>query len=249
MPIARDISALKQRLDSYFWRNRSPEMSLLNAVLSERFSKFEGVAVVGGLARDFARKGRAGFRSDVDLVISAPAGEVSVVANNLNAEANRFGGYRAKVGIWKIDFWALEMTWAAQYAGVPVSHLKDITHCTFFDWDAIVYDLWNRKIFCDTDYLDRLRAEILDVNLRETPSLEGNLLRAMRRIVLWNVRSGPDLRAFIQDHLDNDILFRIQVKEAKLYPLAVSTMWPDAESAKQALLEGNKNGAQMKLDL
>jgi len=249
MPIAPDLYALKQRLDSYFWRNRSPEMKLLKDVLSEHFSRFERVAVVGGLVRDFAREGRAGFRSDVDLVINAPAHEVAAVAKVLGAEANRFGGYGAKVGVWKIDFWALETTWAARHAGVRVSHLEDITRCTFFDWDAIAYDLKNRSVLCDAGYLDRLRGSTLDVNLRPTPSLEGNLLRAMRRLVLWRLRSGPVLRKFIEDHLDGPVFKNIQMKETRIYPMAVSTMWVDVDSARKALFDFEDSQDQLGLDL
>jgi len=247
MPLAPDLSSLKQRLDSYFWRNRSPEMKLLNGILAEHFSRFERVAVVGGLARDFARAGRAGFRSDVDLVVEAPADEVAAVAETLGAKANRFGGYGAKVGVWKIDFWALETTWAARHAGVSVSSLEDITRCTFFDCDAIAYDLRRRRVMCDAGYLDRLRRGALDVNLRPTPSPEGNLLRSMRRLVLWRLHSGPKLRQFIDEHLNETTFKHIQTTEAGLYSLAVSATWPDAWAARRALL--GSEGAEEQLSL
>ena len=244
MPIAPDLSALKQRLDSFFWRNQSPEMRLLKDILSEHFSQFESVAVVGGLVRDFAREGRVGFRSDVDLVINTPAHEVAAVANILGARANRFGGYGAKIGVWRIDFWALETTWAAQSAGIPVSDLKDITRCTFFDWDAIAYDLRDRSVLCDASYLDRLRLGILEVSLYPTPSLEGNLLRAMRRLVLWKLRPGPVLMKFIVENLNERVFNNIQRKELELYPSSVSSMWTDVESARRDLLEFDRYPAQ-----
>ena len=236
MPLAPDLSALKRRLDRYFWGNRSPEMRQLNGIFSEHFSRFDRVAVVGGLVRDFARAGRAGFRSDVDLVIEAPANEVAAVAQALGGQANRFGGYGVKSGAWKIDFWALETTWAARHAGVQVSGLEDITRCTFFDWDAIAYDLRTRRVVCDRDYLDRIQRGALDVNLRSTPSPDGNLLRAIRRLVLWKIRPGPTLRQFIDEHLDEAAFDSVRATEARLYPLAVSGMWPDVTSARMALL-------------
>lgn len=249
MPIASDLPALKQRLDSYFWRNRSPEMKRLKDVLSNHFLRFEHVAVVGGLVRDFAREGRNGFRSDVDLVVDAPAHEVAMVAKSLDAKANRFGGFGTKIGIWKIDFWSLETTWAARHAGVQVSHLEDITRCTFFDWDAIAYDLHTRSLLCDAGYLDRLRGGTLDINLCLTPSVEGNLLRAMRRLVLWRLRPGPILREFIENRLDRSVFANIQSKEAELYSSTVSTMWEDVDSAKRTLLDREDGQEQLDLEL
>lgn len=247
MPLAPNLFALKRRLDRYFWQNRSAEMALLNQVFDEHFLRFDRVAVVGGLVRDFAREGRAGFRSDVDLVIEASAASVAEVAERLGGTSNRFGGHGVKVGAWKIDFWALETTWAARHAGVAVSRLEDITKCTFFDSDAVAYDLRTRRVLCSPSYLDRLAGAELDVNLGATPSPQGNLLRSMRRLVLWRYRSGPGLRRFIEEHLDEDNFQAVRAAEAKLFSLPVSTTWSNAASARRALLADERDPLQLLL--
>ncbi|WP_216076156.1 hypothetical protein, partial [Acinetobacter baumannii] len=61
--------------------------------------------------------------------------------------------------------------------------LEDVLLGTFFDWDAIAYDLWERKLICSDDYLERIRAKRLDINLQPNPSPMGNLVRAIRRLV------------------------------------------------------------------
>lgn len=252
MPIAPDLSALKRRLDRYFWANRSAEMTLLNQLLTAHFGTFDRVAVIGGLVRDFAREGRAGFRSDVDLVIDASAGRVAEVAKKLGAAPNRFGGYGFRGGPWRIDFWALETTWAARHAGVPVVRLDDVIRCTFFDWDAIAYDLQAKRLICSQNYLDRIRRGALDINLRPTPSPEGNLLRSMRRLVLWRLYPGPALRSFIEEHLDELTFRAIQIKECQIYPSSVTSIWKNAEAARQELLEDGQRRylhRQFKLDV
>lgn len=252
MPVAPDLSALKRRLDRYFWANRSAEMALLQQLLTAHFGVFDRVAVIGGLVRDFAREGRAGFRSDIDLAIEAPAGEVAELANRLGATPNRFGGYGFRGGPWPIDFWALETTWAARHGGISLTRLEDIIQCTFFDWDAIAYDLRMRRLICSRDYLSRIRRGALDINLRLTPSLQGNLLRSMRRLVLWQVQTGPTLRAFIEENLDEDTFRSIQATEVRLFPYPVTSAWENAQAARKALLGDKQRDAffnQFELDL
>ena len=249
MPIAPNKFALKRRLDRYFWSNDTSEMVFLHRVLEDRFATFDRIAVIGGLVRDFAHEGRAGFRSDLDLVIDAPADRVAALASELGASSNRFGGFGCKQGPWKIDFWALETTWASRH--VPVQRLEDIVNCTFFDWDAIAYDLNERRLICSDNYLGLIRGRTLDINLLPNPSPMGNLVRAVRRLVLWNVLAGPSLKHFISEHLDDAGLHFVQEKESELYASPVSTRWNSADEARSALLSDahRRNAVQFELRL
>ena len=213
-------------------------MARLQSTLDLHFRSFERVAVIGGIVRDFAREGRSEFRSDVDIVIDAPAADVARLAKQLRATSNRFGGYGCKEGPWKIDFWALETTWAKQH--VPIRKLEDVVSCTFFDLDAVAYDLWERRLICANDYLDRVRQQTLDINLRPTPSPLGNLVRAIRRVALWRVKPGPKLRAFIEESLDDDALNFVQHKEKELFSYHVSSAWQTAEEARSYLLHDSR---------
>ncbi len=247
MPIAPNNLALKRRLDRYFWANDTGEMIFLRQVLKDRFTAFDRVAVIGGLVRDFAHEGRTGFRSDLDLVIDAPADHVAALAAALSATSNRFGGFGCKLGPWKIDFWALETTWAHRH--VPVQTLEDIVACTFFDWDAIAYDLKKRRLICSENYLDHIRKKTLDINLLPNPSPMGNLVRAVRRLVGWKVQAGPSLRHFISEHLDEAALRFMHAKETELYASPVSTRWTTADEARVALLSTDVGTDEAQLEL
>ena len=249
MPIAPNNLALKRRLDRYFWANDTGEMVFLRQVLEDRFIAFDRIAVIGGLVRDFAHEGRAGFRSDLDLVIDAPADRVAALAAELGATSNRFGGFGCRQGPWKIDFWALETTWARRH--VPVQRLEDIVTCTFFDWDAIAYDLKGRRLICADNYLGRIRKRTLDINLLPNPSPMGNLVRAVRRLVLWKVQAGPTLQRFISEYLDEAALRFIHAKEVELYDSPISSRWNTADEARRVLLSNARgcNGAQFELHL
>lgn len=247
MSTAPNNFALKRRLDRYFWANETGEMVFLRQVIEARFAQFDRIAVIGGLVRDFAHEGRAGFRSDLDLVIDAPADRVAALAAQLGATPNRFGGYGCKQGPWKIDFWALETTWARRH--VSVQKLEDIVSCTFFDWDAIAYDLKARRLICSDKYLDLIRKKTLDINLLPNPSPMGNLVRAVRRLVLWKVQPGPSLQRFISEHLDEEALRFIRAKEAEIYTSQVSIRWNTADEAKAALLSDGRSQSKAQLDL
>lgn len=249
MSTAPNNLALKKRLDRYFWSNNTGEMLFLRRLLDEHFLEFERVAVIGGLVRDFAYEGRSSFHSDIDLVIDAPQEGVAQLAGILNATPNRFGGFCTKQGHWKIDFWALESTWARKH--VPIESLEDIVSCTFFDWDAIAYDLKKRKLICPEDYLSRIRNKTLDINLLPNPSPLGNLVRAVRRLMIWEAQPGPLLKQFIRQHLDDSTLQHIQSKEVELYTYAVSTHWKTADEAKSAIfsIANGRNDVQSELIL
>jgi hypothetical protein len=222
-------------------------MEHLQITLAKHFRAFERVAVIGGLVRDFAREGRSGFRSDVDLVIDGPDEEVARLAKHLRATPNRFGGYGYKEGPWKIDFWALSTTWGRHH--VPVQRLEDVVSCTFFDWDAVAYDLWEKKLICAGGYLECIRQRTLDINLRPNPSPMGNLVRAMRRLVLWQVRPGPGLKGFIDEYLDEGALRFVQAKENELFSHSVSTCWCTAEEARNFLLRDEQRTYCSQLEL
>ena len=229
MPVASDLYSLKRRLDRYFWHNDSPELVRLRHVLDKYFFDFD-IVVIGGLVRDFAREGRAAFRSDVDLVIDAREAEVALLAEMLNARRNRFGGFGYYCQPWKIDFWALEATWAAKTGHVRVLQWEDLIKCTFFDWDAAVYNLSNRRVICDTSYLDKIRKQELEINLRPNPSVLGNLLRAVRRLILWNLKPGPRLWSFMKETLSDETFAAIKRLEFAEHPHTVMRHFADADA-------------------
>lgn len=217
MSVAINEDVLKRRIDDYLWRDRSTVVAVLRLLLKEHFLSFDRVAVIGGMVRDFARAGQRGFKSDVDLVVDAPAKSVEELAGRLNAKPNRFGGYSYVTDRWKIDFWALRATWAYTEGHASINRLEDVTNCTFFDWDAVLYDLKRRQVVCSPTYLDLLRNKAIEINLLPTPSINGNLLRAVRRILLWDLEPGPALGSFIMQHLTASSFAEIARTDRAIY--------------------------------
>jgi len=245
LSVARDRRVLKGRLDRFVWENATPEAILLRRLLSEHFMQFDGVGIIGGLVRDFALGGRYAFKSDLDLVIQDDPRKVAELASRVGAVANRFGGYGYSEGPWKIDFWALQNTWAATAGHVAVRSLADVVQCTFFDWDAVVYDLHERRVVCDKTYFQRIHSRRLEISLRSNPGEMGNLLRAARRIIRWHLTPGPVLTRFIAERLDDETFTLLKATERRKYGNRTLDAFTSAAQLRSALLEGPR--AQLEL--
>lgn len=125
----------------------------------------------------------------------------------------------------------MESTWAFRNNLIKVSSLEDVINCTFFDWDSVAYDLKNRRVICSENYLEKIRSNILEINLLPNPSPLGNLLRAVRRLILWKARAGKVLTRFIKENLDEPALSYIKKKELELYKNPVSLEWKNVSDA------------------
>lgn len=216
MRIARDEKLLKRRVDDYLWRDQSKTVQALRHALNEHFSDFKNVSIFGGMIRDLARGGKSAFNSDVDLVIDAPAYEVHKLAIRLSAKSNSFGGYGFSTERWKIDFWALETTWSLRQGYVRATSIDELLQGTFFDWDAVHYDINERRIYAQEGYLQKLKSRTLGVNVLETPSAVGNAVRAIRRVISWDVRVTATLFSFIEVVVrDNGIEALVEFEKKK----------------------------------
>lgn len=255
MAAAHDLRGVRRRLSDFLEReDRSRRSVTLRRILKEQFLCFDRVAVVGGMVRDFARHGAAAFCSDVDLVIEAPVSDIARLAARVGAYPNRFGGYAWVAGGWKIDFWALETTWALREGHVDVSRIEDVTRCVFFDGDAIAYELRSRTLICAPDYLSRVVGHRMDLVLASTPSVEGNLLRSLRRIAFWQIAAGPALQRFIDDYLTEESFEKIAATERRLYTRRVTHEYPSVEAIRHrvnsiARHSETEIGAPIQMDL
>lgn len=254
MITARDERTLKRRVDDYLWRDKSKTVLALRQFLVEEFGDFEKVSIFGGMIRDIARGGKRGFRSDVDLVIDAPADQVKELAEKLAAKPNLFGGFGHTSTRWQIDFWALETTWAHRHGHINASSVDDLMEGTFFDWDAAHYDIKSRKIYTQCGYLERLRSRTLGVNLAKTPSAVGNAVRAVRRVLLWDLKASQSLLDFVDQVVSDEGMEALSHYEKRKYQRSVCEIYAERSRLLEALAAGNSKahsllGSPRQLDL
>jgi len=241
---ASNLKVVERRAQKYLFDDAEPALLELRRFLADNILNVGRAGILGGLIRELARIGKVGFRSDVDLVIDAPKAHVSELAARLGAKRNRFGGYSFRHPLWKFDFWSLETTWALRRGHITVGNLDEVTRCTFFDCDAVFFDLVSKRVSANDDYLARLRSKVLEINLLPNPSPDGNLVRAVRRLVYWDFLPGPVLREFLEEQINERRLEKVIRVEQGLYGRSVAEYFGTAKKLKDALLNGRYEGAR-----
>lgn len=163
------------------------------------------IVLVGGMLRDLALFGNAGFKSDLDFVI-APYDLAAFEKHmkSIGARTNRFGGYALPLRKWQVDVWPLERTWAHVEGHAKVRTIGDLRNATFFKCDAIVYDLDNRNLRTQAGYFRDLDQKVLEINLRPNPNPKGNAVRAIRYALTKGFRWGPQLSEFLAEVIDDE---------------------------------------------
>lgn len=198
---------MERQLESrvhYFFRSRYRGRKDVHVVLKD-LRKHGRLVLVGGMLRDLALFGNAGFRSDLDFVISPyDLGSFEKYMESIGARLNRFGGYALPSRKWQIDVWPLERTWAHVAGHTRVRTVGDLRSVTFFRCDAILYDLDYRKLITAPDYFGDLYNRVLEINLRPNPNPKGNAVRAFRYALMKGFRWGPQLSEFVDEVLEHE---------------------------------------------
>lgn len=188
---------LSDKVSRFFY-----EESLNNRALSlimNKANSFDSSSVYafGGVVRDIELQNTP---SDIDLVFNGDRNEFNLLLEDLNGERltkNKFGGFRIKTNRLDIDFWHFEDTWAFSNDKVENvnNSIDNILLTTFFNWDAILFDLKKQDIICGNYYYYNLNSRYLDINLSDNPNYIGSFSRIIKNIFHNNA-----------NHLSHDIL-------------------------------------------
>jgi hypothetical protein len=138
------------------------------------------VVLFGGAVRDIALHGNREFPADIDIVLdnaSVPA--LAREMERWGANRNKFGGYRFCTPKWRFDVWRLSDTWAIRQGHVSDQSIEALLRTTFFDWDAVAYEVVTRRLYAADGYFARLASRVVDMNLEENPNPRGIACRAL----------------------------------------------------------------------
>ena len=200
--VATDLSSLRGRVNHFL---ASPSHGRSNVLkVLKKVGETGQVLIFGGFLRDLALSGSRDFASDIDAVVAGcDSTELSHTLSrmNLSPTRNKFGGYRLSVGRWKLDLWCLETTWAFRHGHVEEPSPTNLVKTTFFDWDAITFDLESQNFLCLDDYLTRLHDRVLDINLSANPNPIGNIVKAFRYCEKYDAALSSRLARYICDQL------------------------------------------------
>ena len=208
--------AMERRLNYFFREKRQRREEIQGVVV--KLQEFGPVVVIGGMIRDLALAGTREFGSDVDFVVKpTEINEFQAFMAEQLAERNRFGGYKLHGGHWRIDVWPLQKTWAYEAGHVEINEFSDLLNSTFFDFDAIIYDLQLKKLNSKPDYFDRLTRRELEINLLANPNPVGNAVRALRYAATKRFGWGPKLCRFMAEQIEETGWKDLEEREIKSF--------------------------------
>jgi hypothetical protein len=200
--VPQDISLLQRRVGEFLGsrtRGKEPLQALLEELAAQK-----ATAIFGGMIRDICLGGARFFRSDVDVVIDAPAQWLSawLARRCLPVTNNAFGGARLQLKGWQVDLWTLGSTWAIREGHVQARELSDLVKTTFFSWDAWVYEVGSKRIHPGLGTLEQMRANLVDINLEPNPRPRG-ALKALRWLEHRRAALTPRLAAYLYNQLEH----------------------------------------------
>jgi len=191
------VRTLKARIDYFFRTDRKGRTPVSDFV--SKLLDFSDVSIFGGMLRDLIIEGNRTFKSDVDLVLKIHPDQRKSLEFLLSLypnEKNKFGGFRLQIGEWKIDLWELENTWALRNGIVSGKDFSALLDTTFFNWDAIAYDLKKNEILYKENYFESLEFRLLDINLAKNPNLIGTYKRILKHLMSNQAKLTPTLVDF-----------------------------------------------------
>jgi predicted nucleotidyltransferase len=214
--VARTQGILKKRIGRFVGSKayaRDEVLSVINAA-----KRVGEVAIFGGMLRDLSLEGNEGFCSDVDLVVrTADPHGLDEVLKSFSPARNRFGGYRIALSRWKVDIWEYGSTWAFREGHVKGSDFADLCKTTFFDWDAVVYEVSTAQLHTIDDYLERLGSSTVDINLEPNPNPSGTAVRILRLLAKRNAKLTPRLTAYLVKRIQENSVADICAAESRSY--------------------------------
>jgi len=215
-----DIRKLEKRLGYFLSSSRYAKKSKILEEFVDPMMQVGRVCLFGGLIRDLMFHDASHFSSDLDFVIDVDdeVGFQKLIVQ-LKPTKNSFGGYRACLNGYKVDFWDVKNTWVNKnMVPVKADTLESLIETTFFNLDAAIYDLEKRKVHMKKSFREGLSNRLLDINLEENPNPDGAAVRAIRRMWTHDLMASETLVEFISDRINTSGWDSLAERDRDAYP-------------------------------
>ncbi|QXI36279.1 hypothetical protein [Pseudomonas xantholysinigenes] len=189
----------RKKLITYL-RKRDGIKPSLQATLVNIRCKLPDVVIFGGMVRDFGL-GVRHFSSDIDMVTTASAEQIRHALAGLNPVMNKFGGFRFRENGRLFDIWSLQDTWAIREGHAQAKYLSDLCRTTFFNLDAVIFDVHALKVRARHGYDEDLQRRVLDINLEANPNPRQMAIRAVRMAIQKDLQLAPALVEYVLEQL------------------------------------------------
>lgn len=210
---------LKKKIEYLLYESRYSKRSRLVENFINPIVDIGNVALFGGAVRDMLFKSTRDFDSDLDFVIDVQdQKKFSELLEKWTPCKNSYGGYRLIVGITKIDFWQLKDSWVKINSTLNVDRLEDLVETTFFNLDAVIYDLNKRKIYKGDKFSEGIESQTLDINYSKNPDLDSVAVKALRRLWTHELQASDELIIFIKERIDKSGWDSLVERDKLAYP-------------------------------
>ncbi|MEL4014671.1 hypothetical protein [Dryocola clanedunensis] len=172
-----------------FFASDKNERQAANTLL-EALSRHAHLYIFGGMIRDIGLSGKKDDFSDIDLVFSGTREELVNALKYVGIDSfleNKFGGYRLKHFQVEYDIWSLEDTWAFREKLISLDTIHSLLHTPLMTWDAVIYDVKEKRLITPPNYLQDLINRRLDLVLEQNPNEKGSIIRILRTIYAKDV--------------------------------------------------------------
>lgn len=214
-------TGLKKRVEYLLWQSAIPGRPAFVEKFLEPVLECGRVGLIGGAIRDLAFQSIWQFDSDIDFVVSVEnEARFDELVAKLAPNRNAFGGYRVQIGGMRVDFWEASSSWAHVKGYRTVRHLEDVLQTTFFNLDALIFDVGQRQLLAEDKVLEDLEERFLDVNLRPNPNEDGAAVRAIRRLWQRNLRASDELIEFIAGRIAHTGWEELIERDRRAFPQA-----------------------------
>ncbi|MEX9251255.1 hypothetical protein [Pseudenterobacter timonensis] len=199
MKVVPSHQRLKLRIENFFdtCDERKQARALIDALAGEMHAW-----IFGGMVRDMGLFGRKGFISDIDLVVDGSREELLHTLHALNIHqlrVNKLGGVRFRLNGLDFDIWCIQDTWAFRNRHVKFEDASSLFKTTLMSWDAVLYDLKQKRVLSPENYLHDLHQRRLELVLGMTPNQPGAVVKILRTIYNKRVQIvGPQLCHYLR---------------------------------------------------
>lgn len=196
---------LERRINKYITRSEQIRPDLY-FVLEKIKNKLPESVIFGGAIREFSvKKGYIRkFSSDIDIVSAASKDTIEDAIKRFNPSLNKFGGFRFSYGKFLFDIWSLPDTWAFNHhqnnnfiSNKNKLTLNDLLKTTFFNMDAAIFHLSEKKLILSDTYDIWIEKSLIDINFPANPNPQGMINKAIKASILYDAVLSNELLIFI----------------------------------------------------
>lgn len=164
--------------------------------------------IFSGIIRDFLTGEYSGFR-DIDFVFTENKHFyrlMNILAQKgiVDLQYNQFGGLKITYNNFHIDVWRIQDTWGIKNEKKAAS-ADSLVDSAFFNFQAIVYSLHQRRFIFHDDFCKFLKTRVMDVVYDKNPNVALCVVNVCHYWALYNYGISKNLVSWLKIHYRKNV--------------------------------------------